>query len=207
MAKLERMVKLARLKEEGADLTVRQMSQICGVSQRTIFRYLNTLDDMDLPGEMSRRIGVRRKAVGTEKLDADDISLVLYLLATNSIVAYPFFRRRLQKVRKHLKAIWSSVATESPSDLFQIKTGQPAREKTDQNRFLERFVKARSGSRQVKMGASGLKNSPLVLKPRGIKIVGQQILLVLVDPTRGQTLEIGLNRVHQLEICRASSAA
>jgi predicted DNA-binding transcriptional regulator AlpA len=102
LPKLERLLKLAQLTREQRAGTVREMSQVCGVSQRTIFRYLNTLSSLNLPDEL--RAGTR-KAAGesfSRVIDRDDQCLLCFALDHNPLVQYNYLAGRLDEIKRIL---------------------------------------------------------------------------------------------------------
>jgi len=70
LPKLERLVKLAQLAREQGTLTVREMSEVCGISQRTVYRYLKTLRRFDLPNDITcgERRSVRRVSAKEDRV-------------------------------------------------------------------------------------------------------------------------------------------
>jgi predicted DNA-binding transcriptional regulator AlpA len=108
MSKLERLLKLAEMSREHRTGTVREMSRLCGVSQRTIFRDLKTLATLNLPDDL--RLGARR-SMGehlARVLDADERSLLSFVLDHNPLVEIDHLAPRLEQIRAKLGIAGSS---------------------------------------------------------------------------------------------------
>jgi len=206
MPKLERLVKLARLKRDDKELTVREMSRACGVSQRTLYRYLNTLAEMDLPEDLQRRPHHERRDVTAAMMQPDDRSLLLYALEYNALVRYPYFARRFRKIRQLVTATGAEPSQIELSSLYEFISVRKPSAGPVPNSFLERFSKACTSSRAVRLRVRGQGRRAMVLWPKAIRIKGEDILLLLIDPDHGRLVEVALSRINQLEICRTGNS-
>ena len=206
MPKLERLIKLARLKRDGKKLTVRELSRACGVSQRTLYRYLNTLVEVDMPEDLQRRPHRERWDTTSALMQPDDRSLLLYALEYNALVRYPYFARRFRKIRQLVTAARGEPSQIELSSLYEFILVRKPSAGPVSNSFLERFSKACTSSKAVRLRVRGQGRRAMVLWPKAIRIKGKDILLLMIDPDHGRSVEVALSRINQLEICRTGSS-
>ena len=195
MPKLERLITLAKMKQGGKQMTVREMSQACGVSQRTLYRYLNTLTELDPLAELESQSDSTR-------LSAEEINLLRYALDHNPLAEYPHFARLFRDVGRKLGFRQNSL---NSAEVYQFKPVRPSRTIPAVNRWLDRFIKAYVEHCPVKIELQGRRSEIHTMWPCGVLIRGDRVSLLLAKTEQGWPQEFELGRIRKLEICRGHS--
>ena len=100
VAKVERLVKLLDMLGKGEELSVKDMGRACGVSPRTIYRYLDTLNALELRTRLKK--GSTGRFGEDRVLGRDDFELILFCLGHNTLVQYPYFAERFERIKSVL---------------------------------------------------------------------------------------------------------
>lgn len=194
MPKLERLLKLAQLTREQRAGTVREMSQVCGVSQRTIFRYLNTLSSLNLPDEL--RAGTR-KAAGesfSRVIDRDDQCLLCFALDHNPLVQYNYLAGRLDEIKRILSGGRLPGGGVLKGSVIEVESSPGPRKKTAEDRILSTFMIACQSGDNLVVRVRGSEREA-TLQPRAIKIQSKGIRLSFRAPLRRQFVTHDLSNV------------
>lgn len=192
MPKLERLITLARMKQGGKQMTVREMSQACGVSQRTLYRYLNTLTELDPLAELESQSG-------SPYLSAEETNLLRYALDQNPLVGYPHFARLFRGVGRKLGLRQNSL---NSTEVYQFKPVRPFRTIPAVSCWLDRFVKACVEHRPVKTEFQSRRSEVRAMWPCGVLVRGERVSLLLAKTEQGQPQEYELGRIRKIEIYR-----
>jgi hypothetical protein len=203
MAKLERLVRLARLRRLGKPMTVRKLSEACRVSERTIYRYLNTLGDLDV--ESSFRKPPRGKLaaqLARLELTVDDLELAEYAFRECSVWRYPSLRRRLRKLSQVVAIAVDQTGVGPGTRLLRRKQHfGPARPVAGE-RVVEKFLKAAGEGRLVDVCATG-SPAKVRLRPAQVVIDGGEVILQLVDPANDKSILIRGEEVDSIRMARS----
>ncbi|MBU0984593.1 MAG: HTH domain-containing protein [candidate division Zixibacteria bacterium] len=197
MAKTERLMKLIGLIRNRNVVSVAEMSEACGVSQRTIYRYLNTLTRMDIPLTALEGGGVQMtdETAADSGLTSEDMEILSFCLQNNPLARYDYFAHRLDRIQ-------DSIGLSNTPKASLLETGTTTTEKTSnerESRLLEQFAVAKAQSHRltVHTASGGLSNETVI--PRSIKIDQSGVRLVV--ETEGKTRrEINLNDVVRLNV-------
>jgi len=150
MAKVERIIKLLDLISRSSNLTIEEMSKACEVSQRTIYRYLNTLSSLDIRSHLDGRVWGNHSEGKVLGLDQDDFELILFCLGHNSLIRYPFFAQKFEKIKKELYQFSEAGADGAITILkADVSTQKPISD--EQSGYLELFVEAIRTGRNVQI--------------------------------------------------------
>lgn len=199
MPKLERLLQLARLIKERRVVSVEEMRLACGVSDRTIYRYLNVLGRLDLlsPGR-ERTTASRSGGTRGNSLRATDLELLSFVLAHNPLVGFRYFGRRLDTVKTFLEELIGPLPASSAISITErggsIKPGGSQAEAV-----LDAFFQARAVSAKVRLKLKGRRGPGKVYKPRGIEISGPRLSLLVNEPGHSEIIAVDLERVAQAE--------
>jgi len=176
LPKLERLLKLAQLTREQRAGTVREMSQECGVSQRTIFRYLNTLSALDLAEELRTRTRQPTGQPPSRLIDRDDQCLLCFALDHNPLVQYEYLADRFDEIKSILNGGRLPRGGVLQGNVIEVEAPPRPRKKTAGDRILSTFMAAcRSGNfLLVKVRGS---DREATLQPCAIKIQSEGIRL------------------------------
>lgn len=202
MPKLERLVKLLRLTRGREVATVREMSQACGVSQRTIYRYLRTLSQLGLPEELESDRWSSISWRGRTELDPDDWCLLSYVIDHNPLADQAFFSARLAGIRKRLRPRWCSAEGYRAGRWLEVVPQKKKSTRLAGNNLLGRYVDACKRSRRVRLRLRGRKSAVMVARPRAVRLTSDRICLVLSDATDESVLQFDLDEIGTLEPCR-----
>jgi len=202
MPKLERLIALARLKQGGKQMTVREMSQACGVSQRTLYRYLHTLTELDPLAELESQSDRRRVRSDSTRLSADETNLLRYALDHNLLVWYPHFARLFRGLGRKL-----GLGRSRPADteVYQFKPVRSSRTIPAVGSLLDRFCKACVEHRPVEIELRGRGSQILTMWPRGVLIRGDRVSLLMAKTKQRRPQEFELDRIRKIDICRGPS--
>ena len=201
MPKFERLMKLARLTRESRVGTVREMSRACGVSQRTIYRYLNTLSEATVSEELRREAREVADRKLTDQLDQDDRCLICWVLDNNPAVDHPFFLRRLAHIKKLLTTDKESRRKPVRGQWFEILPGRSNPRPTGHDSRVTDFVSACMKGRRVRVRLRSKRGPALVLRPRNIRFSGREIQLQFLDSRNGAVQRFGLDDIASVRPC------
>jgi len=203
--KLERLVKLVRLTRGREVKTVREMSQACGVSQRTIYRYLDTLSRLRLPEELETDRWASASRRGQTKLDPDDWCLLSYVIDHNVLADQAFFSARLAGIRKRLRPRLCPAGGYQTGRWLEVVPQKKKSTRTAGKDLLGRYVDACKSSRRVRLRLRGRKGAVMVVRPRAIRLTSDRICLVLSDVKDETVLQFDLDEIGALEPCQRRS--
>jgi len=197
MAKVERLAQLSNLIKKREAISVKEMSRACGVSQRTIYRYLKTLSKL---GSVEQGLdggvfsGLREDP--WPGLDASDLALIDYCLGHNPLTKYPFFLERLSRVRQAVREHRSRADSASS---FLALGEEDFDEALDsrQNDILERFMRAKQDGRKVSVTIRRDGSQSRTLTPVAVKISRAGVALQVQED---QGSEIKLSDIAKLTV-------
>ncbi len=194
MSKTDRLLQLLKLIRSDQSITVRQMSRACKVSHRTIYRYLNTLADLDLVAPSGS--GLTRHGLSA-CLDVDDLQLVLFCLNANPLVCHRYFANRLRSIKKQMITACDDSLSPDDSCLFRIELAHDNVGHSDQSEFLEQFVRARNACRSLRLCFRSAA-VPLTCKP--VAVVLRQSGIGLIVDEGEKTDEVDLGEVESISL-------
>jgi AcrR family transcriptional regulator len=190
MAKVERVMQLVGLLRNRQVVSVREMAQACGVSQRTVYRYLNTLSRLDVPADYARdESSPVRRETPVEDLSRDDLEVIAYCLDHNPLIKYSFFSERLERIRQIIERDMKSRSDENAPALIHAELTQKMFNRGQADDVLNRFARARASSMMVEITAEQSGGVPRKCWPREIRIDSSGVHLV-VAPMLGEATEI-----------------
>jgi hypothetical protein len=195
MAKLERLLELARMARDQRVKNVREMSRICGVSQRTIYRYLNTLAEVDVSHDLLLRPERGKSDCPAEKLDADDRCLIRYSLDHNPLVMRAFFANRFERLRKLLAPVPNRTGRRLRGRSLEVGLFRQSSNANSEDKLLAAFERALVLNKSVKVMTHQSENRSLVLKPETIKLTNDAIELRFRDSATNGLVRVGLGEV------------
>lgn len=200
-------MKLARLTRDNKIGTVREMSQVCGVSQRTIYRYLNTLSDASMSEELRR--GGRRVVDQrlTDRLNQDDRCLICWVLDNNPVADHPFFTRKLAHIRKLIVGDKEGRGKTVRGEWIEIVPGRTNHRPARNDSRVSDFVSACVKGHKVKVRLRSRRGPALELRPHHIRFSGREIQFQFLDSRSGAVQRLALDDITSIRICRDAVAA
>ena len=202
MSKIDRLIALVRLKQGGKKMTVREMSKVCGVSQRTLYRYLNTLSKLDLLAELAPFSSRRTVRSDSIRLSADETNLLRYALENNPLAAYSHFGGYFRRLRRKLGL---NRGRSAKCEVYQFKAVRSSGAVPAIDSLLDVCAKACAEERPVKIRFRGRGSQVRMVWPRGILVKGDRMSMHVVGSEQGRPQELELSRIHKVDLCRAGS--
>jgi len=200
MAKVERLAQLSSLIKKREAISVKEMSRACGVSQRTIYRYLKTLSKLGAADQgMDGGVFSSNRDETWTALDAGDLDLIDFCLRHNSLTKYPFFMERLSKVRRKVRE-WRRQADREASYFALVEDEFDEARETRQNEVLERFTRAKLDLRKVAVTVRGSDNRPRAMIPVAVKISRAGVSLTVCERPGDDPTEIKLSDITRLVV-------
>jgi len=187
-------------------VSVREMAQACGVSQRTVYRYLNTLSRLDVPADYAREdTASARKETPMEGLGRDDLEMIAYCLDHNPLVRYAFFSERLERVRRTIEQGIKLRMDDSAPALIRAESKQKMSGRGQGDDLLNRFAGARASSMMVEITSEQSGPMPRKCWPREICIDSGGVHLVVMPATGGATESVDLADVSAIKVVPGES--
>lgn len=121
MTKSERLFFIMQLVKHRAPITIKQIADECGVSERTIYRNVVSLSQLNVPifhdpGKGYRLVNSVDSRFGEIRLD--DAELILFSLYHNPLIKSPFFKHRLMYLKKLLEQKFERMGTSKIDSFF-----------------------------------------------------------------------------------------
>ncbi len=202
MSKLERLIALAKLKRSGRSMTVREMSETCGVSQRTLYRYLNALTTLDSLAKLASKSTKKRARSDSDGLTGDEASLIRYALDHNPLAAYPHFARRFRSLGRKLNR---ARGGSSGGQIYQFKPARVSPVAATIDSLVDRYGKACVEGAPVEIHLRGRKSKVRTMWPRGIKVTGNRVHFLASSTRKGRSEELKPDSIRRIERCRGKA--
>lgn len=205
MTKSERIMFLINLiRTEGA-ASITDLSKKCGVSPRTIYRDLASLEKMHIPvvaDQTGYHLG-EDSAFSFFDLCTEDKELLLFCLRNNPLVEQPYFGRRLRRL---VEKIEGRPPVGRPDDRARYFLSEMDRQRHGNGDgggpagdILDRFVQAMTEHRIVRLDA-GDRTLDGVYIPLAVRVFAGGARLVVTPSMHHAPIEIEVGRVAQLRL-------
>jgi len=162
VTKTERLMNLINLIKSREVVTVQDMSREFGISQRTVYRDLNTLSKMNIPVyyENGYRLG-QDTLFGDNGFNDEEKELLRYSLRQNPLVSDPYLGGKFKDIEKK---IFDTEKNGSPGseNIFLWETEESLLLPIQKSKILNSFVRAIMDNRKVSLS---LKNKALTAMP------------------------------------------
>ena len=121
MTRYERLFFIMQLVKHQAPITVKQIACECGVSERTIYRDVVSLSQLNVPifhdpGKGHRLANNVDLRFG--EIRSDDAELIVFSLYHNPLIKSPFFKHRLMYLKEVLEQKFESSKAHKVENLF-----------------------------------------------------------------------------------------
>jgi hypothetical protein len=200
MTKAERLIYLVNMIKNRGSVFVRDMAMECGVSDRTIYRDLNSLSRMNIPiyYQNGYRL-VRDTSVPFMDLSHDDMELIRYSLRSNPLFTNSFFKTKFRMIEQKILEKEKVGLTAVNKDLFIFDKRVEATEKSRGSEILSRYLMAIFENRKIKIKTSGDEGFSTYI-PVAIRIEQSKPELVLTDDNRRSTVEMPVEVIEDLKL-------
>jgi len=198
VSKVERIIKLLDLLGRRSEMTIREMSRACGVSTRTIYRYLNTLSSLDLPSRFGH---VLENTSGTDQvlgLERDDFELIVFCLGHNLLVRYPYFAQKFERIKKALLEVADS-GPESSISILKADTAVQTPISDEHSQYLDSFTQAIQDSKSVRL-RTWSEAAPRSVQPNAIRLGRHGPVLIVEFSGSRIRQDVYLSEVASLEV-------
>jgi predicted DNA-binding transcriptional regulator YafY len=161
MTKTERLMNLINLIKSREVVTVKDMSREFGISQRTVYRDLNTLSKMNIPVyyEDGYRLG-QDGLFGGSGFNDEEKELLRYCLRQNPLISDPYLKNKFRTIEDKLFKVKPDEVAH-PENIFQWETEESIMPSVQKSRFLNSFVRAIMDKCKVTLNLRN-KTSPAV---------------------------------------------
>jgi len=200
MAKIERLMQVSSLIKKREAVSVKELSRACGVSQRTIYRYLNTLSKLGTVN-FGLEAGVvdYRRDDSWSGLSRSEMDIIDFCLRHNPLTRFPFFVERLSRLRRKVRE--GRIRMSGETSYFVLAEDEKETiGDSGESDVLEQFIRAKADARKVVITFRESHDPPLVLIPRAVKIGRSGIALVVSHRPGDDGEEIGLAKIKKLEM-------
>jgi len=193
MTKAERLIYLVNMIRNRGTALVSEMASECEVTQRTIYRDINSLMKLNFPLYYNNGYRLARD-VGFPfaGLNMEDVELICYSLRNNPLSRHPFFRRRFRAIEQNIQARFHKRLEAGQGGLFLFEKKHDLIEKSRESDIIARFLKAIHERRKIVLtlvdsDAGRSACIPLAVKLRLSEpslIVATEAKLVVEEPIR-----------------------
>ena len=131
MTKAERLIYLVNMIRNRGTALVSEMASECEVTQRTIYRDINSLMKLNFPlyydngYRLARDVGFPFAG-----LNMEDVELICYSLRNNPLSRHPFFRRRFRVIEQNVQARFHKRLEAGQGSLFLFEKKHDSIEKS-----------------------------------------------------------------------------
>jgi hypothetical protein len=150
MTKAERLIYLVNMIRNRGTALVCEMANECEVTQRTIYRDINSLMKLNFPLYYNNGYRLARD-VGFPfaGLNMEDIELICYSLRNNPLSRHPFFKRRLRIIEQNMQVRFHKRLEAGQGSLFLFEKKHDSIEKSRESDIIARFLKAIHERRKI----------------------------------------------------------
>jgi AcrR family transcriptional regulator len=203
MTKIERLARLLDQFRRRESLSVREISEVCQVSPRTVYRYVKELEKLRIP--IARDGGYHVLAGQLDlntNLDRDALTVLAFCMGHSRLLEYPFFADRLTRIRRVVAAQAKKLPEGQLSDLLELGPTSTSVSRIRENKMLEQFAGAKRKRRKVYVNRAAQVGSAQSLVPLHISIAREGIVLVVARSPRARKTQIDLREVLDIKISR-----
>ncbi len=201
MTKSERLMFLVNMIKNRGTALVSEMARECEVSQRTIYRDVNSLLRLNFPlyydngYRLARDVSFPFPGFGSE-----DIELICYSLRNNPLSKHPFFGQRFQVIEQGIKARFHGRGGSRTDNLFLFEEERHFVEKTRESDIIATFLKAIRERRKVTLRLFDSDSGNGVCIPMAIKLKNSEPYLMAIAAGEGLVREWPISSVDSIRL-------
>jgi len=203
MPKFERILMLARMTRGVRSGTVKEMSRACGVSQRTIFRYLKTLATIDFDEELQVDHRNAPRGYPGREIDDDDRCLLCFALDHNPLVRFEYLANRLARIKTRLGVVQKSRRRALRGGFLEVDAFPDSGNKTSGDRILSAFAAAFHSADKLSVRVRGSQQAVL-LDPLAIRIRNKGVALRFRAIPKGRPVTYDLSSITSTRIIKTA---
>ncbi|MBN1212628.1 MAG: HTH domain-containing protein [candidate division Zixibacteria bacterium] len=200
MTKTERLMNLINLIKSREVVTVQDMSREFGISQRTVYRDLNTLSKMNIPVyyENGYRLG-QDTLFGSNGFNDEEKELLRYSLRQNPLVSDPYLGGKFKDIEKKIFDAGQNGSPHS-TNIFLWETEESLLLPVPKAKILNSFIRAIMDSRKVNLRLKNRILTTLPFIPVAVKMKRDGSYLVITTGQDIPSQEISIDDVESLDV-------
>ncbi|MEW5925613.1 MAG: HTH domain-containing protein [Candidatus Zixiibacteriota bacterium] len=201
MTKSERLLYVMSLLRNREKITIDDLSRICGISKRTVYRDIRSLKQAHITIDCDQGYFLTEQDIFPElKLDRDEQELLGFCLNYTLLNRSAHFTRKLAEIENKLIICLNGTKRKKLGRFLVGSLSNKNQIISDQDQILKNFFNAMLAGHglciKLKPGGRTFRG----LKPVGLSIETEQWLLCLTDNIGCRTVKIPLNLVETLDM-------
>ena len=201
MSKTERLMAVLGLVRDHGPVTLTTIANKCGISPRTVYRYIESLQNLNYPVYYDNGYCLRKEvSLPQTDLSPDEIALIRFCLRNNPFLGDNYFVRHFERIDRKLGRRIDHTS-EKGSVVFETgRESITAEGKKSGDPLLERFTDAIVRRKQVRLVQDSLTDRPLIVTPVSIRLRRGHVELVVRDGGSARTRIISRNHIVSIDI-------
>lgn len=182
-------------------ITIDDLSRICGISKRTVYRDIRSLKQAQVTIDCDQGYSLSEQNIFPElKLDRDEQELLGFCLNYTPLNRSAYFTRKLAEIENKLINCLNGSKRKKLGRFLVGSLLNKNQNMADQDRIIKDFFSAMLSGQGLSITLKPGAKTFLGLKPVGLSIEADQWLLCLTDNFGGRTVKIPLERVERLNM-------
>ena len=200
MTKTERLMNLINLIKSREVVSVQDMSREFGISQRTVYRDLNTLSKMNIPVyyENGYRLG-QDPLFGGNGFNDEEKELLRYSLRQNPLVSDPYLGDKFKDIEKKIFDAGQNGSPDS-ENIFLWETEDSLLLPVQKSRILNSFIRAIMDKRKVSLSLKNRASESMPFIPMAVKMKRDGTYLMVTSAEDVPSQEISIDDIENLDI-------
>jgi len=199
LTKTERLMNLINMIKNREVVSVQDMSREFSISQRTVYRDLNTLSRMNIPVYYENGYRLGQDNLFSNGLASEEKELIRYCLRRNPLASDTYFSGKFKEI-EHKILSNGNGSRDNMESIFLWETSEGLSANHHQNRVLNSFLKAiidkcLVGISLIKTDMTGGRFIPVA-----VKMSEGGSFLVVADNAGNSPREIALEDIKSLEV-------
>lgn len=201
MTKSERLWYLVNMIRDRGVMLVREMTQECGVSQRTIYRDLNSLAKMNIPVYYEDGYRLREDArLPLMQLSPTEAQLIRYSLRSNPLTEHPALRERFREIEQKVVTTNGLRKRTRGGDIFLFDQEGDTALSAVEPVIIGEFVRAICDDVQVELDFKAEGRQPEVVMPVAVRLQGRLPSLVGMRAGHAASEEFSVSEIATIRV-------
>ena len=180
-------------------VSVQDMSKEFSISQRTVYRDLNTLSRMNIPVYYENGYRLGQDNLFSNGLGSDEKELIRYCLRRNPLASDTYFHDRFEEI-EHKILNNGNGSGDSMESIFLWETSDGPSVNFHHDQVLNSFIKAVFDKCQIDITIKKTEMSSERFIPVAVKMSRGNSYLVVADSMGNNPREIALEEIESLKI-------
>ena len=199
MTKSERLMHVIELMRRPDGVSVEELQKTFKVSERTVFRDLSFLAQLNVPVYFDGAYHVAEKfSLRSAGMDYVDVEILLHSLACSPLMEYPAVAERCREVMSRLRQYQPPAARKEYRRLISGREKQPSQARQPDSEMLRIFLDAVSRRRMIKVTTSRSRRPGLYV-PMGIRFDGNQPVMMVSGKTGRSVRNLDVSTIKEIE--------